>query len=64
MANGALLAAAQREGFQVLVTTDTNLEYQQHLAELSLSIVVLSTTSWPRIQQAVVEDIRAVDSAT
>ena len=29
--NGELLAAAETQGFQVLVTTDTNLKYQQNL---------------------------------
>jgi metallophosphoesterase superfamily enzyme len=30
--NGELLAAAELQGFQVLVTTDTHLKYQQNLA--------------------------------
>lgn len=54
--NGDLLDAAEADGFEVLVTTDRNLRYQQDLRIRSISIVVLSTTSWPRIQR----DIRAV----
>lgn len=30
--NGELLDAAEREGFNVLVTTDSNLKFQQNLA--------------------------------
>lgn len=48
--NGRLLDAAERDGFDVLVTTDQNLKYQQHLTGRRLTIFVLSTTSWPRIQ--------------
>ena len=48
--NGELLASAEAEGFQVLLTTDTNLKYQQNLASRTIAIVVLSTTSWPRIK--------------
>jgi hypothetical protein len=48
--NGELLAAAENNGFDVLVTTDTNLQYQQNLTQRKIAIVVLSTTSWPRIQ--------------
>jgi len=48
--NGELLQAAELAAFSVLVTTDTNLKYQQNLATRRISIVVLSTTSWPRIQ--------------
>ena len=47
--NGALLAAAEAQ-FDVLVTTDQNLRYQQNLAGRTLAILVLPTTSWPRIQ--------------
>ncbi len=32
LANGELLDAAEADGFDVLVTTDTNLRYQQNLA--------------------------------
>jgi len=48
--NGELLAEAENNGFQVLVTTDMNLQYQQNLKDRRIAIVVLSTTSWPRIK--------------
>jgi len=61
--NGDLLTAAENDGFEVLVTTDTNLRYQQNLSERQIAIVVLRTTSWPRIK-ANVESISAkIDSA-
>ncbi len=41
--NGDLLDAAEREGFEVLVTTDKNLRHQ--LRARSIAIVVLRTTS-------------------
>jgi hypothetical protein len=53
--NGELIAAAEAEGYEVLVTTDKNLRYQQNLAGRSIAIVVLWTTSWPKIQQEVAE---------
>lgn len=61
--NGELLEQAEKSGFEVLVTTDQNLKYQQNLAVRRIAIVVLSTTSWPRIQQhvpAVLEAMEAV----
>jgi len=48
--NGELLQQAEFSGFEVLVTTDQNLRYQQNLADRTIAIVVLSTTSWPRIR--------------
>jgi hypothetical protein len=47
--NGALLAAAESE-FNVLITTDQNLRHQQSLAGLQLAILVLPTTSWPKLR--------------
>ena len=49
--NGELLDAAEREGFDVFVTTDTLLRYQQNLSARSVAIVCLLSTSWPRIRR-------------
>ncbi|MDX2192274.1 MAG: hypothetical protein NW201_02900 [Gemmatimonadales bacterium] len=51
LANGELLRAAEAARFAVLVTTDKNLRYQQHLPARRIAVVVLGTTSWPRIQR-------------
>ena len=51
--NGELLAAAEKQGFNLLITTDQNLRYQQNLTERKIGVVVLMTTSWPRIRQNV-----------
>jgi hypothetical protein len=61
--NGELLDAAEKEGISVLVTTDSNLKYQQNLKGRRIAIVVLMTTSWPRIQPAVPSIIRAIEAA-
>ena len=50
LTNGALIEAAERIGFEVFVTTDQNLRYQQNLQGRKLAIVVLMGTSWPKIQ--------------
>jgi hypothetical protein len=62
--NGELLDNAEKQGFEVLVTTDSNLKYQQNLKSRRIAIVVLSTPSWPRIQRAVAEVIGAIDAAS
>ena len=62
--NGELIAVAETGGFEVLVTTDKNLKYQQNLTGRSLAIVVLWTTSWPRIQKSLPRVRAAVDLAT
>lgn len=61
--NGELLTAAEGEGFELFVTTDTNLKHQQNLVAHRIGIVVLGTTSWPRIKAATALVIQAIDSA-
>jgi len=61
--NGELLAAAESNGFEVFVTTDTNLAYQQNSSNRKIAIVVLTTTSWPRIQKNVAAIVIAIDAA-
>ena len=61
--NGELITAAEAEGFEVFVTPDKNLKYQQNLKSRSLSIVALQSTSWPRIQLSLQAVITAVNGA-
>ena len=49
LSNGELLAAAEGR-FDVLITTDQNLRHQQSLAGRKLAVLVLPTTSWPRLR--------------
>lgn len=51
LTNGNLIQQAEQEGYDVLVTTDQNLKYQQNLLHRKIAIVVLLTTSWPRLQK-------------
>ncbi len=53
MTNGDLLDTAEQAGYDLLVTTDQNLRYQQNLTTRQIAILVLRSTSWPRIQQHV-----------
>src|SRR5438876_2350752 len=48
--NGDLLVAAETAGFDVLLTTDKNIRYQQNLASRRIAIVVLSNAQWPLLR--------------
>ena len=61
--NGELLARAEQEGFEIFITTDQNLSYQQNVNALRVAIVVLTSTSWPRIRTAAAAINQAIDSA-
>jgi predicted nuclease of predicted toxin-antitoxin system len=58
--NGELLAAAEIDGFELLITTDRNLAYQQNLKKRSIAILVLSAGNWPRIERSVALVVQAV----
>lgn len=63
LTNGELLDAAEGAGYEVFVTTDSNLQYQQNLSRRRLGVVVLLSTSWPRIQQVMQAVVEAIDGA-
>jgi hypothetical protein len=55
------LAAAEGR-FDVLITTDKNLRYQQSQAGRRLAVLVLPTTSWSRQQQEIPAIVAALAS--
>ena len=60
LSNGELLKQAEAE-FDVLVTTDQGLRFQQNVAGLRLAILVLPTTDWSKIQRHQKAIVAAVD---
>lgn len=62
--NGDLLNKAEAAGFEVLVTTDKNIRYQQNLTGRKIAIVVLGRGRWSLIKPHVAEVVAAVDRAT
>lgn len=49
-------------GFEVFVTTDQNLRYQQNLRNRTIAIVVLMSASWPRIEKKADEIAQAINA--
>jgi len=62
--NGGLLAAAEQAGFEVLVTPDKNMQYQQSAAGRKIALVVLGNQQWPLVRQYVDRVVSAVNAAT
>jgi hypothetical protein len=63
VSNGELLRAAEDAGFDVLMTADQGLNYQQNLKGFKLAIVVLSTNKNSRLIQGTSLIANAIDSA-
>lgn len=51
LSNGALLKVAEETAFDLLLTTDQRIRYQQNLTGRKIAIVVLNgCTKWSRVQ--------------
>lgn len=61
--NGALLQAAEKEGFEVFLTGDQTLSYEQNLAARRVAVVALSAIQLPIIRKNLAKIIAAIDRA-
>ncbi|MBI2802204.1 MAG: hypothetical protein HYX63_18295 [Gammaproteobacteria bacterium] len=61
--NGDLLAAAEAAGFDVLLTTDKNMRYQQNLKGRKIAVVVLGRQQWPQLLLHVLRIVEGVNAA-
>jgi hypothetical protein len=62
--NGELLSAAEASGFDIFLTTDKNIRYQQNLSQRKIAIVVLAEQQWPRVRPHVRLVLDAINAAT
>jgi predicted nuclease of predicted toxin-antitoxin system len=60
--NGALIVAAEAAGFDVLVTPDQGLNYQQNMKGRKLALVVLSTNKNSLVMAAVTKISAAINA--
>ncbi len=61
LANGALLDLAEQAGFDVLITCDQNVRYQQNFTDRKLAVVILSTNHWPTLRPVAARIASVVD---
>ena len=62
--NGELLDAAEAAGFDVFLTTDRNIRYQQNLTGRKIAIVVLGVGRWTLIKRSLPAIVAAVTAST
>lgn len=61
--NGALLAAAEEAGFDLFITADQELGYQQNLTGRRIALLVLSTNNWGVVKVQIGKIATAIDAA-
>jgi hypothetical protein len=64
VSNGNLLAEAEGAGFDLPLTADKNMRYQQNLKGRRIALVVLSSPQWPVVRLHLDRIAAAVNAAT
>jgi len=62
--NGELLSAAEAAGFDVLITTDKNMQYQQNLTGRKIATILLRKQQGPDLKAHVELIVAAVNAVT
>jgi hypothetical protein len=62
--NGDLLNAAEEAGFDVMVTSDKNIKYQQNLKIRRIALVILTIGRWGPVRRMLAEIAAVVNAAT
>jgi hypothetical protein len=55
VSNGDLIDCAEKAGFQIMLTCDQSIQYQQNMAHRKISMVVLGSNIWPSIRPRIAE---------
>jgi hypothetical protein len=63
LGNGALLNAAEEAGFDLLLSTDKNIRYQQNLKGRRIAIIILGNSQRPAVHRYIDRVIAAVNAA-
>lgn len=61
--NGELLRVAEQAGFDVPLTTDKNIAYQQSLRGRKIALVALGKGNWPVVRPMLPQIVAAVNAA-
>jgi predicted nuclease of predicted toxin-antitoxin system len=64
LTNGELLKVAEESGFEMLLTTDKNIRYQQNLTGRKIAILVLTNPRWPVVRRYAQRVANAVNAVT
>jgi hypothetical protein len=62
LTNGDMIEAAEKGGFDVMITADQNLAYQQNLTGRRLALIVLTTNHWDAIRPEAARIVDAVEA--
>ena len=59
--NGELLDRAEADGYELLITADCKMPFQQNFTHRNISVLVLTTNAWPVLRQRLGDVNQAVN---
>ena len=63
LTNGELLDAAEREGFEIPLTSDEGFLHQQNLSRQRIAVVLLNRGNWPDVRTCIPSVLNAISAA-
>ena len=54
----------RRTGFEILITADKNIRYQQNLTGRKIALIVIGNAQWPILRRHLSRVMEAADAAT
>ena len=60
--NGELLDRAESDGYDLLITADQQMSFQQNFTRRNISVLILTTNSWPDLRQRLDDVNQAVNT--
>ena len=61
LSNGDLLNAAEQNDYEIFITADQSIRFQQNLARRRLSVLVLIGNAWRRVRERTADIQSAID---
>jgi len=62
--NGELIQRAEEAGYELLLSTDKNIRYQQNLSGRKIALIVLGNSQWPIVRRHLDRIVAAVNACT
>ena len=60
--NGEPLDQAESDGYQLLITADRKMPFQQNFVHRNINVLILTTNAWPVLRQHIADINQAVNS--
>jgi hypothetical protein len=64
LGNGDLIRQAEEAGYEVLLSTDKSIRYQQNLTGRKIALVILGNQQWPVVRLYLARIAAAVNAST